>query len=154
MRKGNCEVVATESRMSKLFGFSERKIRNYFKDARIAPARYDLLLAIKIFVENADGKDEVSEARRVDTETKKLKLEIMRENYHHVDDVELLVTDMLMRFKGKITAIPSKASIKLLNITSRREVEEILKKELNEALLELSSYDELRMEDVDGTEDN
>lgn len=147
--KNEPEVVATESRMARLFGFSERKVRDYFKDARVAPARYDLLFAIKIFVENSSGKDEVSEARRVDTEMKKLKFKIMQGEYHHKDDIELLVSDMLSRFKSKIVAIPSKASIQLLNMDNRREIENILKKMLNEALSELSEYNKLSMEDID-----
>lgn len=147
--KNEPEVVATESRMARLFGFSERKVRDYFKDARVAPARYDLLFAIKIFVENSSGKDEVSEARRVDTEMKMLKLGIMQGEYHHVDNIKLLVIDMLARFKAKLIAIPSKASTELLNIDNRREIESILKEMINEALNELSEYDRLKMEDID-----
>ena len=135
--------------MARLFGFSERKVRDYFKDARVAPARYDLLFAIKIFVENSSGKDEVSEARRVDTEMKMLKLGIMQGEYHHVDNIKLLVIDMLARFKAKLIAIPSKASTELLNIDNRREIESILKEMINEALNELSEYDRLKMEDID-----
>lgn len=154
--KNEPEVVATESRMARLFGFSERKVRDYFKDARVAPARYDLLFAIKIFVENSSGKDEVSEARKVDTEMKKLKLGIIQGEYHHVDSIKLLVIDMLARFKAKLTAIPSKASTELLNIDNRREIESILKDMINEALKELSEYDKLKMEDIDinGAEDD
>lgn len=154
--KNESEVTVTESRMAGIFGFSERKVRDYFKEARVAPARYDLLFAIKIFVENLSGKDEISENRKVDTDLKRMKLEIMQGEYHHKDDVSLLVSDMLVRFKAKITAIPTKASLQLLNIGNRREIERILKENLNEALEELSEYKELRMEevDLDGTEDS
>lgn len=154
--KNEAEVVASESRMAKLFGFSERKVRDYFKDARVAPARYDLLFAIKIFVENSSGKDEIAEARKVDTDMKKLKLGIMQGEYHHRDDIELLVSDMLARFKAKLTAIPTKASVQLLNISSRREVEQILKTVIKESLKELSDYNKLKLEDIDldGAEDS
>ena len=108
--------------MAGIFGFSERKVRDYFKEARVAPARYNLLFAIKIFVENSLGKDEISENRKVDTDLKRMKLEIMQGEYHHKDDVSLLVSDMLVRFKAKITAIPTKASLQLLNIGNRREI--------------------------------
>lgn len=152
----NPEIVATESRMAKIFGFSERKVRDYFKDARVAPAKYDLLLGIKIFVENSSGKDEIAEARKVDTDMKKFKLAILQGEYHHKDSIELLVSDMLARFKAKLTAIPTKASTQLLNINSRREIENILKTLIGESLKELSEYKELKMEDVevDGAEDN
>lgn len=145
----NPEIVATESRMAKIFGFSERKVRDYFKDARVAPAKYDLLLGIKIFVENSSGKDEIAEARKVDIDMKKLKLGILSGEYHHKDDIELLVSDMLARFKAKLTAIPTKASTQLINISSRREIENILKTLIGESLKELSEYKVLKMEDID-----
>ncbi len=147
--KNEPEVIATESRMARIFGFSERKVRDYFKDARIAPAKYDLLLGIKIFVENSSGKDEIAEARKVDTDTKKFKLAILQGEYHHKDSIELLVSDMLARFKAKLTALPTKASTQLLNISSRREIENILKTLIGESLKELSEYKELKMEDID-----
>lgn len=156
VRNNTSEVIASERRMARLFNFSERKVRDYFKEARVAPAHYDLLFAIKIFVENSAGKDEVSETRRLDNEMKELKLKIMRGEYHHKDDIEILVSDMLSRFKSKIISIPSKASIQLLNIDNRREIENILKIMLNEALNELSEYKNLNVEDIDidGTEND
>ena len=42
------QVLATENRIAKLFQFSERKVRDYFKAARIAPGKYDLLQVIEI----------------------------------------------------------------------------------------------------------
>lgn len=152
----NPEIIATESRMAKIFGFSERKVRDYFKDARVAPAKYDLLLSIKIFVENSSGKDEIAEARKVDTDMKKLKLGILSGEYHHKDDIELLVSDMLARFKAKLTSIPTKASVQLVNVSSRREIEQILKTLVAESLNELSDYSKLKLEDVeiDGAENN
>ena len=55
------QVLATENRIAKLFQFSERKVRDYFKAARIAPGKYDLLQVIEIFVEKNSGKDETAE---------------------------------------------------------------------------------------------
>ena len=55
-----------------------------------------------------------------------------------------------------MTAIPVKASIELLNKSNRREIEEILRKNISEALEELSEYKNLRAIEVeiDGTEDS
>lgn len=150
------EVIAKESRMAKIFKMSERSIRDKFKEVRIAPGEYDFIEAVELYVNNNSGKDEALELKRVEKEIKELKLEIMRGEYHYKDDIELLVTDMLVRFKSKIIAIPAKASIQLLNINNRREIENILKEVLNEALTELSEYKELKMEnlDIDGTEND
>lgn len=144
------EVIATESRMAKTFKMSERSVRDKFKEVRISPGQYDFTAAVEMFVDSSSGKDESLELKRVEKETKELKLGIMRGEYHHKDNIKLLVSDMLARFKAKVTAIPTKASIKLLNIDNRREIETILKEILNEALNELSEYNKLKMEVIDG----
>ena len=59
------QVLATENRIAKLFQFSERKVRDYFKAARIAPGKYDLLQVIEIFVEKNSGKDETAELKLI-----------------------------------------------------------------------------------------
>ena len=150
------EVIAKESRMAKIFKMSERSIRDKFKEVRIAPGEYDFVEAVELYVNSVSGKDEALELKRVEKEMKELKLEVMRGEYHYKNDIELLVTDMLARFKAKLTAIPTKTSIQLLNIDNRREIEQILKEVITDALMELSEYKELKMEDVElnGAEDN
>lgn len=150
------EVIATESRMAKIFKMSERSIREKFKEARIAPGQYDFTAAVEMFVDSSSGKDESLELKRVEKETKELKLAIMREEYHHKDDIALLVSDMLIKFKAKLKSIPSKASMDLVNISNRRQIEEKLKDMISEALEELSEYNKLKMEDIDidGAENN
>ena len=150
------EVLASENRISKLFGFSERKVRDYFKMARVQPGMYDLERVIEIYVEKSSRYDEVAEARKVETETKKLKLSILQKEYHKADDIALLVTDMLVRFKQKMVAIPIKASLELLNKDNRREIEDILRRNISEALEELSEYKDLEAikVEVNGTEDD
>lgn len=150
------EVIATESRMAKTFKMSERSIREKFKEVRIAPGQYDFIAAVEMFVDSSSGKDESLELKRVEKETKELKLAIMREEYHHKDDIALLVSDMLIKFKAKLKSIPSKASMDLVNISNRRQIEEKLKDMISEALEELSEYNKLKMEDIDidGAENN
>lgn len=150
------EVIATESRMAKTFKMSERSIREKFKEVRIAPRQYDFIAAVEMFVDSSSGKDESLELKRVEKETKELKLAIMREEYHLKDDIALLVSDMLIKFKAKLKSIPSKASMDLVNISNRRQIEEKLKDMISEALEELSEYNKLKMEDIDidGAENN
>ena len=57
--------------------------------------------------------------------------------------------DMLIRFKSKLNGIPLEASMLLLNKSNRREIEAVLKKQINIALLELSQYKDLKLEDVE-----
>lgn len=134
------QVLATENRIAKLFQFSERKVRDYFKAARISPGKYDLLQVIEIFVEKNSGKDEASELKRADKDLKEYKLQILKKEYHHESDVVRIVSNMNYNFKSKLMAIPSKISGQLLNKENQLEVKEILKKAIYEVLEELVDY--------------
>ena len=134
------EILATENRIAKLFQFSERKVRDYFKAARVAPGKYDLLQVIEIFVEKNSGKDEASELKRADKDLKEYKLQILKKEYHHESDVVRIVSNMNYNFKSKLMAIPSKISGQLLNKENQLEVKEILKKAIYEVLEELVDY--------------
>ena len=92
------QVLATENRIAKLFQFSERKVRDYFKAARIAPGKYDLLQVIEIFVEKNSGKDETAELKRADKDLKEYKLKILKKEYHHESDVIRIVSNMNYNF--------------------------------------------------------
>lgn len=134
------EILITENRLAKLFQFSERKSREYFKAARIKPGKYDLLEAIEIFVENSSGKDEANELKRADKELKEYKLKIMKKEYHHESDIVRIISDMNYNFKSKLTAIPSKISVQLVNKENQLEIEKILKDTINSVLEELVEY--------------
>ena len=134
------QVLATENRIAKLFQFSERKVRDYFKAARIAPGKYDLLQVIEIFVEKNSGKDETAELKRADKDLKEYKLQILKKEYHHESDVVRIVSNMNYNFKSKLMAIPSKISVQLLNKNNQLEIEDILKKAVINVLEELVDY--------------
>ena len=134
------EILATESKLAKIFQFSERKVRDYFKAARIAPGKYDLLQVIEIFVEKNSGKDETAELKRADKDLKEYKLKILKKEYHHESDVIRIVSNMNYNFKSKLMALPSKISVQLLNKENQLEVKEILKKAIYEVLEELVDY--------------
>ena len=59
---------------------------------------------------------------------------------HKTEDVGRVVTDMLLRFKNKINALPAKMAVSLDGKT-KQEIQEILQEELAAALEELSGYD-------------
>ena len=147
------QVLATENRIAKLFQFSERKVRDYFKAARIAPGKYDLLQVIEIFVEKNSGKDETAELKRADKDLKEYKLKILKKEYHSEKDVIRIVSDMNYRIKSKLITIPKKVSILILNKSNQLEVEKILKEEINNVLEELTEYsyqEEQEIGEIDG----
>nr|DAK88987.1 MAG TPA: Protein of unknown function (DUF1441) [Caudoviricetes sp.] len=134
------EILVTESKLAKIFQFSERKVREYFKSARVSPGKYNFIQAVEIFVEKNSGQDEVSELKRAEKELKEYKLQILKKEYHHESDVIRIVSNMNYNFKSKLMALPSKISVQLLNKENQLEVKEILKKAIYEVLEELVDY--------------
>ena len=102
------QVLATEIELQNYFNFQREKVRDYFKAARIAPGKYDLLQVIEIFVEKNSGKDETAELKRADKDLKEYKLKILKKEYHHESDVIRIVSNMNYNFKSKLMALPSK----------------------------------------------
>lgn len=147
------EILATENKLAKIFQFSERKVREYFKAARVSPGKYNFIQAVEIFVEKNSGKDEAAELKRAEKDLKEFKLKILKKEYHSEKDVIRIVSDMNYRIKSKLITIPKKVSILILNKSNQLEVEKILKEEINNVLEELTEYsyqEEQEIGEIDG----
>jgi len=68
-----------------------------------------------------------------------IKLQLIKGQVHKAEDVESVMNDIFTRFKSKLTALPTKLA-KRLEMKNRVEIQEILKNEINNALVELSAY--------------
>lgn len=68
-----------------------------------------------------------------------IKLQLIKGQVHKAEDVEAVMTDMFEKFKSKMTALPAKLAKKLEG-KSRTDIQKILKKEIDNALVELASY--------------
>lgn len=65
----------------------------------------------------------------------------MKENQlHSGEDIENVMTDMLMNFKARLMAIPTKLSPVLCKKTDKAEIYKLLKEYIDEALTELSDF--------------
>lgn len=147
------EILATENKLAKIFQFSERKVREYFKAARVSPGKYNFIQAVEIFVEKNSGKDEAAELKRAEKDLKEFKLKILKKEYHSEKDVIRIVSDMNYRIKSKLITIPKKVSILILNKSNQLEIEKILKEEINNVLEELTEYsyqEEQEIGEIDG----
>lgn len=68
-----------------------------------------------------------------------IKLQLIKGQVHKAEDVEAVMSDMFVKFKSKMTALPSKLA-KRLEGKPRTEIQRILKNEIDNALVELASY--------------
>lgn len=139
-------IIAQENHLVDFFGIAERTVRSYFAEARVSPGKYNLVQCIKIYIEKIKMSDEEQQLKKIDRDTKKLKLEILENKYHKVEDVQRIVLDMLSNFKSKLTVLPIKLgqdllSENLIENEKRLLVQDYIKKGIEEALNELSKYE-------------
>lgn len=142
-----------------MFGVSDRRIRQMAEEGivvRAAKGRYKLvdsiknyLLTVKLAAEGvgvdlADGEINLEEEKglheRVKRHISELKLQIMKGGLHKAQDVEIVMTDMLVAFKTRMMNIPSKVA-PILESRDAAFIKDRLTSEVIEALNELKDYD-------------
>jgi len=76
-----------------------------------------------------------------DAEISEIRVMVMKGKLHRTDDVQFYVTNMLVRFKARIQAIPSRTARLLVGCTDIRKIRKTLTDEHDLALRELSVPD-------------
>ena len=89
--------------------------------------------------DSLDLEEEKAQHEHLKRQITEIKLQLIKGQVHKAEDVEAVITDMFVRFKSKMTALPSKLA-KRLEGKSRTEIQRILKNEIDNALAELASY--------------
>ena len=93
--------------------------------------RSALISKEKVQAEHEDVKRQIS----------LLKLRKLRRELHEAADVESYLTNMLLRFKNRLLALPSKMAMEVSGIKDINLIIQIIQKNLYDALEELSEYD-------------
>lgn len=139
----------TEDRLSEIFEVTGRQIRdvcllakNKDKNSQYK-GKYDFVHSIKLYLNNVKTEkgDYLTQIKRIDKEYKELKLELLKGKVVNVDEMKILVGDMLIKFKSKLQEVPCKLSAVLMNRENRSDIEEILRREIELILNELTEID-------------
>lgn len=153
LKKKTIEVSTSE--IAEIFGLSDRRIRQLEKEealVKISRGKYDLKASVQRYIafikeqaekteEELDLTKEKTLLTRANRQKVELELQIMRGELHRSEDVRRVMNNMLSAFRARVLAIPSKISPRLLAQTDLAVVQDIIKKEVYEALQELSEYD-------------
>lgn len=78
---------------------------------------------------------------RIKREKSELLLAKMRNELHEAPIIEEVITGMLVTFRNRMLGIPSKLAPQVIGQRSIAKISELIGKEINEALTELSEYD-------------
>lgn len=144
-------------------GLTERRIRQ-MRDAGIIretkPGLYDMKPTVQAYLaylrnNTGDLNQQRAELTKAKKELAELELGERKGNLHRTEDVEQALTTMLMNFRTKIMSIPAKLAKTVAGMSDSAEIYDLLKKETDEALDELSDYDKAFAvrEDADGNDE-
>ena len=93
--------------------------------------------------ENLDYQTERAKLTKAKRELVEMDKRARSGELHEAAAVEMIITDMLIRFRQKLMSIPAKQSPVLALKSDEKEVFRILKDSIDEALCELADYDAL-----------
>lgn len=153
------DILVSSKVLEALFGVKDRTIR-YLADngivKRDSHGKYLLIDSAKSYITTLKigntvkvRTDDSEEELNLDTEralhehTKRqiteIKLQLIKGQVHKAEDVDAVMTDMFVKFREKMTALPAKMARKLEG-KDKVEIQKILRKEINNALNELADY--------------
>lgn len=150
MSEAEKHIVRT-SELSHILGLTDSRIRQLERSgviSKVGRGRYDLVSTVqgycKYLKEAAEQPEGLSEKDLLDrTRRKKIELEIqiMQGELHRAEDVMRVMNDMLGAFRARCLGMPHKLAPQLIAKAELPTIQDIIKKEIHEALTELSDYD-------------
>lgn len=156
----NLAVITVSSTvLGELLGLGDRQIRNLAAEGVLiknSHGKYKMMESVKNYVlmlkaskagrfiqsnmdEDFDLSEEKAKHERLKAQITELQLLLIQGKVHKSEDVQMVMTDMLERFKSKLNAMPAKLGKKLEG-KKRVEIQNILNVEIINALEELSEY--------------
>lgn len=152
-------ITVNSATLEKILQVSDRRIRQLAEEniiVRAAKGRYKLMesisnyiLTLKVSLEAgnsqaADGEIDLEEEKAIHERVKRhiseLKLLTMQGELHKSEDVERVMTDMLMSIKTKLLSMPSKLAPILVSRNDIDFVKRTINSEVLEVLNELKEY--------------
>jgi hypothetical protein len=140
--------------VARTLDLTERRVRQLKEQGVIteyAPGLYELTPTIHAYVnylrkrnpesgENIDYNTERAKLIRAKRLNEEYDLRVKEGDLHAAADIEAVMGNMLINFKGRLMSLPSKLSPVLSKKTDKAEIHRILKDSVDEALNELADF--------------
>lgn len=155
-------MIVNQKELAQCLGISSRRVRQLREEGLFqlskADKGYNLEKSIQEYVEykvNAEtgrrasiSKEQVqAEHEEVKMKISQLKLRKLRRELHEAADVEAFLTAMLLRFRNRLLAVPSKLAMQVAGENDINTIIQVIRKEMLAVLEELSAYDP---DEIDG----
>lgn len=159
-RNADMSVITVSAKtLGEVCGIGDRMVRNLADEGifvRNSHGKYLFMKSVKNYIltvkaskagkhvessldESLDWDTEKAKHEHVRRIISEIQLSLIQGKVHRAEDVERVVTDMLVRFKSKLEAMPSKLAMKLEG-KSRVDIQRVLFNEVMGTLKELSEY--------------
>lgn len=154
------DFIADAKTIGNALGVSERTVRRLVQEGvinKVKNGQYDLIDCTNRYIKHITEKqnlmdkdmDKLEKELMVEKvlleRAKKRKLELivaeMEGVMHKAEDIERLWSWSIANFKSRIRALPSKIAPQVQILSDIKEINKILRKEIDEVLMELSEYD-------------
>ena len=89
---------------------------------------------------NIDYQTERAKLVRAKRQNEEIELSIKNGELHKAEDIERIMTAMLINFKSRLSAIPAEQAPKLLEKKDTDSIAKLLTEEIKKALMELSDF--------------
>ena len=141
--------------IARFLDVSERRVRQLRDEkviAEVRPGLYDLIDTNHRYInylrkrnpegdETIDYNTERAKLVRAKRKNEEYELQLKENQLHAAEDIEAVMTDMLVNFKSRLMAIPSKLAPVLCKKTDKAEIFALLKDHIAEALMKKATVD-------------
>lgn len=140
--------------IARFLDISERRVRQLRDEKVIEEYKrglYDLIPTIHNYInylrksnpdseEKIDYNTERAKLVKIKRENEELDLKFKKNQVHSSEEVESVMSDMLINFKSRLMSIPAKLSPGIAKKTDKTEIFKTLKESIDEALNELADF--------------
>lgn len=151
MKLYNVKIVAA------MLNLSEKRVKQLTAQGvltEVTKGHYDIKDSMQEYIKylqnlvadddvTSDYNTEKAKLTKAKRENEELELMIKKGNLHKSEDIELVVSTMLVAFRSKLLALPTFVASKVAGEDNESVVIEIINTEIYNVLKELQNYDEL-----------
>lgn len=145
-------MLYTSKAVGEWLGITDRQVRNLRDQgvlSEVRPGVFDMKVCVRQYLNfkigNKDDQARLVAARADREETRgkieKMKMEEAKGNLHRTEDIENGLKTAFANFKDRLEAIPTKYADTMAQLTDPADASDILRKAIQEALVELSDPD-------------
>ena len=156
MAEINAETIATTQELAAIFGVTDRRVQQLQKEGVISQVgrnEYNLSETIQRYIRsfqvvssNKKYQDERTKLTQANREIAEIELQLLKGDVHRSDDVRDILHEMLSNFRSRLLVMPARAAVEISAVSDVGEIQQILKREVSDALTELSEYDPAKLQ--------